>query len=169
MNALLLYAAMLLGMMPEGWTLYYEQSRGLDAYVYERGDERILAIQGTKTMGDLVAIPVRRLFGYSDRYLKIARVLDVDLVIGHSAGGGMASWVAYELGVPSVTFNAAAPTEQALLNDGAQQTNVVVTGDRWGDPANTQASLAGTYVYLPPAPEGVRSHPMTTVFEILGN
>ena len=40
MSVLILYAMMLLGTTPEGWTLYHEQHRGIDAYVFQQGDER---------------------------------------------------------------------------------------------------------------------------------
>lgn len=164
---MLVYALMLLGVAPSGWQMVYEGQQGLDAYVYANGDQVVLAIQGTETLTDLLAIPVRRVAGYDDRYLDLAAGFGVDAVVGHSAAGGLASWIGYELGVPSVTFNAAVPTDQAMLNDGTRQTNVVVTGDVWGDPSNGRAHLAGTYVYLPSVPPGTNAHAMTTVVEIL--
>ena len=163
----LVYALMLIGVAPSGWQMVYEGQRGLDAYVYANGDQVVLAIQGTETVTDLLAIPARRIVGYNSRYLELAGEFGVDAVVGHSAAGGLASWIAHELDVQSVTFNAAVPTDQALLNDGAKQTNVVVTGDNWGDPSNGRARLAGTYIYLPSVPESVNAHAMSTVVDIL--
>lgn len=165
MSDLLALAMMLAGITPGGWHVVTERHLGLDAYVYEHADgSRVLAIQGTETASDLVAIPIRRIFGYSDRYVEMAMDYDVDVVIGHSAGGGMASWVGHVAAIPSVTFNAAVPTRQALQNNGALQVNVVVGGDRWGDPEARplEGHLAGTYVRFD-APAGMRTHPMTTV------
>ena len=165
MSDLLVLAMMLAGITPDGWHVVTERRLGLDAYVYERADgTRVLAIHGTETAADLVAIPIRRIFGYSDRYVALAMDYEVDVVIGHSAGGGMASWVGHVAAIPSVTYNAAVPTQQALRNDGALQINVVVGGDRWGDPEARplEGHLAGAYVRFDP-PTGMRTHPMTTV------
>lgn len=168
MSDLLLLALMLTGITPQGWTLEAHTTEGLDAYVYTDGVDTVLAIAGTHTIADLVAIPIRRAFGYSDRYLEIAEAWDADIVVGHSAGGGVASWVGAELGIWSVTFNAAVPIAEALENDGTRQVNVIIDGDRWGDPENRRsgAALAGTYVTLT-APVGVPTHPMATIIEAL--
>ena len=166
---MLVYALMLIGVAPSGWQMVYEGQRGLDAYVYASGDQVVLAIQGTETLTDLLAIPVLRVTGYDDRYLELAAAFEVDTVVGHSAAGGLASWIAYELEVQSVTFNAAVPIDQAMLNDGAQQTNVVGTRDVWGGPSNGRAHLPGTYVYLPSVPPGTNAHAMSTVVGILGS
>lgn len=169
LRTLIAYALMLIGITPAGWRLDYRDTAVLDAAIYSNGGETVLAIGGTHTLVDFLAIPLRHVAGYDDRYVALAEAWGADIVIGHSAGGGLASWVAAEAGAASVTFNAAAPMREALQNDGARQVNVIVAGDRWGDPdaRADDTPLPGVTLYLPPAPPGLNSHPMTTVLAIL--
>lgn len=54
-------------------------------------------------------------------------------VVGHSAAGAVASYVAAERNVPSVVFNPTR-TDFALQNDGSQQLIVIINGDVFSDP-----------------------------------
>lgn len=65
------------------------------------------------------------------------------MVVGHSSGGGLASYVGALKHVPSVAFNPVL-FEGALLNSGEQQLVVRVTGDIYSDPsAAAQERLLG--------------------------
>ncbi len=54
-------------------------------------------------------------------------------VVGHSAGGGIASYVGAIEDVPAITFNPVL-TDAALLNPGDKQLVVRVNGDLYSDP-----------------------------------
>jgi hypothetical protein len=89
--------------------------------------------------------------GYSRLALDFAAALvaaypghDVS-IIGHSAGGDVASYVAGALGLPSITFNAARSEASLTVNDGSRQLNVIVRGDPVAD---RSPSLPGMTLYL---------------------
>lgn len=99
-----------------------------------------------------------------------ARYPDYDISIaGHSAAGGLASYVAAERNVPSVLFNPAR-NDAALRNDGSDQLIVVIEGDAISDPNATappgivalvepltdrDEALKGTYLVIDPVQEPV--------------
>ena len=68
-------------------------------------------------------------------------------VVGHSAGGGIASYAAGLYGLPSITYNSAR-TPAARTNDGAQQLNVIVRGDWIADPRNSPRALSGLTLFV---------------------
>ena len=54
-------------------------------------------------------------------------------IVGHSSGGGLASYAAGARNLPSITFNASR-TIAATTNDGSKQLNVIVLNDPIADP-----------------------------------
>lgn len=89
------------------------------------------------------------------------------VVVGHSAAGGMTSFVAAERNAPSVVFNPSV-TDAALRNDGGDQLIVYVNGDVLSDPAaprpdtimavaqdfvSHEEALAGTVLRVDPPPD----------------
>jgi hypothetical protein len=155
--------------IPAGWELLQYKKHwltGFNAGVFRRtdGGETVIAIKGVRPWDprDLTAMMVRRRFGYPRSTLRFAEAMlrkwgTPMTVIGHSGGGGVASWLGYKLGLPTVTFNSGR-TRAALLNDGAKQVNVCVRGDKWGDPWNGLygMKLPGEYLVLDP-PRGIRN------------
>ena len=146
---------------PEQWQrIQYWKNRmtGLTAAVYrcERDGEVVIAWRGVRAWNprDVLGALVRRRCGYSRQSLLFARSVvraygrNVT-IIGHSGGGGLASWLGQKLRVASVTFNSGR-TKWSLLNDGHKQTNVCIRGDFWGDPWNGLYSmpLPGRYLVL---------------------
>lgn len=79
-------------------------------------------------------------------------------VIGHSAGGNLASYVAGAFSLPSITFNASRTEASLAWNDGSRQLNVIVRGDPIADGS---PSLPGVALYLDV--EGERRHPLNVV------
>lgn len=89
----------------------------------------------------------------------LAAFPDYDVsVIGHSAGGNLASYVAGAFSLPSITFNAARTEASRTWNDGSKQLNVIVRGDPIADGS---PSLPGVALYLDV--EGERRHPLDVV------
>lgn len=84
-------------------------------------------------------------------------------VIGHSAGGDVASYVAGAFGLPSITFNAAPSEASRTGNDGSRQLNVIVIGD----PIADRAPLPGTNLYLEVDSE--RPHQVVTLLQGLAD
>lgn len=135
----------------------------------------VVAVNGMHDLRDFVAALFRRFTGYSERIVNF--IAEVDrlhqpatlIVIGHSAGGGIASWAGAQLGLPTVTFNAAR-TLQARSNDGSRQINVIVCGDPFGDPIGGLYGhpLAGATVWLH-ADADLHSHRMATIADALQN
>ncbi len=166
--------------VPEGWMLVeFKKHRltGFNAGVFRRKatGEIAVGIKGVQVwdLRDLIAVPIKRTFGYPRSTLRYAKsVLERFgprvTFIGHSGGGGVASWLGHELGRPSVTFNSGR-TRASLLNDGRRQVNVCVRGDRWGDPWNGLygMKLAGEYIVLDPPPRARRIHFIRAVIEAL--
>jgi hypothetical protein len=102
----------------------------------------------------VIAVLRRRIFGGASAtalaFVDLVRKAHPDealTVIGHSSGGGTASFLGAVLGLSSITFNGAR-TRAALRNDGAHQLNVIVRGDFWGDPAVLPGRLAGKTLWL---------------------
>lgn len=171
-----------LDQLPDSWAQadhYYRPQNGTEMNVYTNGDgQAVLAIRGANQVRDILYAPWKRLFGYSDADLDYARQVAAqypDLqIIGHSAGGGLASWLGNQLGLPTVTFNAGRPPA-AAEGTGANQTNVAINGDIWGDPQHVREGgvlggpLPGNYVYLnaPDGVSGLRLHRMPTILDAL--
>jgi len=116
---------------------------------------------------DYVAAGIRRAGGgYSQLALDYAAIViaaypDHDVsVIGHSAGGDVASFVAGAFDLPSITFNAAR-SEASMGNDGSKQLNVVVRGDIVAD--RGQPPLPGMVLYLDV--ESERPHQISTAID----
>ncbi|MCW5714573.1 MAG: hypothetical protein KIT43_08695 [Bauldia sp.] len=80
-------------------------------------------------------------------------------IIGHSAGGDVASYVAGAFGLPSITFNAAPSEASRTGNDGARQLNVIVVGD----PIADRTPLPGMTLYLDV--ESERPHQVVTLLD----
>lgn len=173
--------------LPDGWYAVEDISmplRGLNATLYGNHDttEVVLAVRGTEPwkVTDLVAIIVRRLWGYRPAVMNkledaVAPWNTADLtIIGHSGGGGIAQVLANRLGVPAVTFNTGRPAEaQATTDNDLNAYHVIVTSDRWGDwrlpGTRLGGPLPGLQVYLPaPAhPAAGNLHEMATVVQAL--
>jgi pimeloyl-ACP methyl ester carboxylesterase len=166
--------------VPDGWELVDYRKHwltGFNAGVFRRAStgDVVVGIKGVRPwdLRDLAAIPIKRTFGYPRSTLRFAEtVLDRwgpgVTFIGHSGGGGVASWLGHELGRPSVTFNSGR-TKASLLNDGRRQINVCVRGDVWGDPWNGLygMKLPGEYIVLDPPPHARRIHFIRAVIEAL--
>ena len=134
----------------------------------------VVAVKGVRPWDprDLVAVPIRRTLGYPRSTLGIAKKTlgrwgPGATIIGHSGGGGVASWLGHKLGLPTVTFNSGR-TKAALLNDGSQQINVCIRGDKWGDPWNGlyRMPLQGEYLVLD-RPKGRHPHFMRAIIDAL--
>ncbi|MGV8840892.1 MAG: hypothetical protein ACWA6X_11380 [Bauldia sp.] len=78
-------------------------------------------------------------------------------VIGHSAGGNLASFAAGAFGLPSITFNASPTLASRTWNDGSRQLNVIVRGDLIAD----HDALPGTTLYIDA--EGSRTHQLDVI------
>ena len=185
-DRLLVYAELALNLerratpLPEFWRRVRSWKNpwtGLTAAVFrcEAEDKTVLAFRGVRVWNprDLIGALIRRRCGYTSISLRLARSVaqefGADLtIIGHSGGGGLASWLGGQLGVPSVTFNSGR-TKWSLLNDGERQTNVCISGDFWGDPWNGLYGmpLPGQYLLLD-RPEGKReTHAIPVVLAAL--
>lgn len=139
---------------------------GFDATVWNNGSETVVAILGLEGLLDVIGSFIRRLFGYDPRILEWVKKYNPDVVIGHSGGGGIASWIGSKIRVRTVTF-ASGRTRWSLENDGTNQTNVWITGDRWGDPeAGYGMPLKGTNIVLKPVP-GYDLHQMPSIIAAL--
>lgn len=166
--------------IPEGWTFLGHQRHwltGFDSGVFHHASsgETVIAIKGVRPwdIRDLASVPVRRTLGYPRSTLGIverivARHGPQVTLIGHSGGGGIASWLGQQLGLPSITFNAGR-TRAALRNDGSKQLNVCIRGDIWGDPEHGLYGmrLPGDYLFLDPPPGWRARHMMGTVIRAL--
>lgn len=156
--------------IPAGWARAFDRSafgavRRLAAVLgdfmpvafVDDGARRVaVAFPGTRVnLRGVVAVLRRRIFGGASglalAFVALARAkypgAEV-IVVGHSSGGGTASFAGAVLALPSLTFNGAR-TRAALRNDGARQLNVIVRGDFWGDPAILPGRLAGETLWLP--------------------
>lgn len=166
--------------MPKEWALIQRRKHwltGFKAMVFRHGadGEVVVAIKGVRPwdIRDLVSVPIRRTIGYPRSTLRFARRMLEQYgskltIVGHSGGGGIASWLGAELGVPTVTFNSGR-TKAALRNDGSRQINVFIRGDKWGDPERGfyAMPLKGETIVLDPPP-GVRGkHMMGPVVKAL--
>jgi pimeloyl-ACP methyl ester carboxylesterase len=166
--------------IPSGWELVQYKKHwltGLNAGVFRRtdGSETVIAIKGVRPWDprDLTAMALRRHFGYPRSTLKFAESTmrkwgPPITIVGHSGGGGVASWLGHKLGVPTATFNSGR-TRAALLNDGTLQTNVCIRGDKWGDPWNGLygMKLPGRYLVLDPPPNIRNRHFMRAIIAAL--
>lgn len=166
--------------MPDGWAIarIYRDWTGLDIFVFRNKtiDATVMAIKGVEVGDprDVISMLMRRAFQrYSPNSRRLAQrwrdQWDPDrfVIIGHSGGGGLASWLGGELDVPTVTFNAGR-TEASLANDGQQQVNVIIRGDEFGDPISGLYGmpLAGIDIYLD-ADRGEGTHWMETIIAAL--
>lgn len=115
----------------------------------------VIAFDGLRdfSVRDYVSAAVRRLGGgYSELGIAFTAAViaafpgyDVS-VIGYSAGGDVASYIAGSFLLPSITFNAA-PSEASILgNDGSRQLNLIARNDWISDRAVT---LRGQQFYVP--------------------
>lgn len=187
-QTLLLFAQLLanttgnLDQLPDSWSQadhYYRPQNGTEMNVYTDGNgQAVLAIRGANQLRDILYAPWKRAFGYSDADLAYARQVAQQYpnleIIGHSAGGGLASWLGNQLNLPTVTFNAGRPPA-ATEGTGTNQTNVAISGDIWGDPQHVRdggvlgGPLPGNYVYLnaPNGISGLQLHRMPTILAAL--
>lgn len=169
LDELILLAQLMAHRPPEGWRRQTRRRHafGLNSTIYEHaGDGKtVWCFDGANAPGQILAIPCRRLFGY--RLGSLAAEPPPSVVLGMSAGGGKASWIASVLSARSVTFNAGR-TRFSLRNDGSLQTNIAISRDPFGDPWNGLYGmpLPGRYVLLP-RPRGFISHSMAAILEAL--
>lgn len=166
--------------LPHGWALvqiWRHWLTGLTAGVFHchESGETVIAIRGVRPWDprNVASTIVRRRFGYSKASLVFARSVQRKnagflTIIGHSGGGGMASWLGYKLGVGTVTFNSGR-TKSSLLNDGRRQFNVCVRGDFWGDPWRGLYGmpLPGEYLVLDRPMGSRRTHSPATIIRAL--
>lgn len=92
------------------WTLaqVFEHSSFRAALI--TGKKRVLSLSGTDDKGDWVDNIGQGLAGVSPQYLRAVRLANStapDVVVGHSLGGGMASYVAIYTGRHAATINPA--------------------------------------------------------------
>jgi len=165
---------------PNGWALeriWRHWLTGLTAGVFHchNSGETVIAIRGVRPwdLRNVVSALVRRRFGYSKTSLRFAQSIQrqdtrIVTIIGHSGGGGLASWLGYKLDVPTVTFNSGR-TRSSLLNDGHRQFNVCVRGDFWGDPWNGLYSmpLRGEYLVLDRSMGSRQTHSLVAIIQAL--
>lgn len=101
------------------------------------GRKRILSLSGTDDAGDWVDNIGQGLTGVSGQYLRalrLARAMSPDIVVGHSLGGGMASYCAIYGGRQAATINPAPlninPVSGiAMLRHNGLVVNYVVPGE----------------------------------------
>jgi pimeloyl-ACP methyl ester carboxylesterase len=166
--------------LPDDWSIarVHRDWTGLDVFVFRNKgiDATVMAIKGVEIGDprDVISMLMRRAF---QRYSPYSRRLaerwrdewnpDRFVIVGHSGGGGLASWLGAELGVPTATFNAGR-TEASLTNDGHRQVNVIIRGDEFGDPISGLYGmpLPGIDIYLD-ADRGEGTHWMATVIAAL--
>lgn len=166
--------------LPSGWVETGRRGNPLTgvnaaAFRHPGTGEVVVAIKGVNAwdIRDLIFIAVHRTIGYGESAVQLVRKLigetDSDVtIIGHSAGGGLASWLGERLAVATVTFNAGR-TRSSLANSGRRQVNVCIRGDRWGDPWRGfyRMPLPGRYVVLDRRPGSGNRHLMPAVVTAL--
>ena len=92
------------------WTVTNVFERGSFRAVLLQGRKRVLSLSGTDDGGDWFDNISQGLTGISPQYLRalrVARSTAPEVVVGHSLGGGMASYVAIYGGRHAATINAA--------------------------------------------------------------
>ena len=143
---------------PDSLELFAEYGDGLFAGALVAGfygttyfhcDERAIAIvirsMAPRDVRDWMSSVLRRSSGTAEVALAFVEAVreaypDYALsVVGHSAAGAVASYVAAEQNLPSVVFNATR-TDFAQTNDGAEQLVVTVSGDVFSDPEAAPAA-----------------------------
>lgn len=105
--------------------------------VLVNGRKRVLSLSGTDDGGDWVDNVAQGLTGISEQYLRaarLARATSPDVVVGHSLGGGMASYCAIYGGRYAATINPAPLNVNlasgiAMLRNGGRVTNYVAPGE----------------------------------------
>ena len=97
--------------------------------------KKILSYSGTDDPADWIDNVLQRVISLSPQYTyaaAIGRYYSPDIVVGHSLGGGLASYTAVRLGLETATFN---PAPLSLFNGlpqyvyGGKVTNYVVRGE----------------------------------------
>jgi hypothetical protein len=92
------------------WTVSTVYERGSFRAVLVRGRKTVLSLSGTDDLGDWVDNVSQGVTGVSSQYLRAVRLAKStapDVVVGHSLGGGMASYVALYTGRHAATVNPA--------------------------------------------------------------
>src|SRR2546423_1446657 len=77
------------------WNVRNVYEHGSFRAVYIEGRERVLSLSGTDDSGDWIDNIGQGILGVSDQYLRalrLARNTSASVVVGHSLGGGMASY-----------------------------------------------------------------------------
>lgn len=133
----------------------------------------IVSIYGTTLYDprDLIGIIARQMGARSNQAVDYTRRVIEDhpdqriVVVGHSAGGSIASYVGAVLNLETVSFNSI-PTPAAMTNDGHQQTVVVVRDDLHRDEHDV---LNGRLIWLDHEADLnlFQMHRMSTVLELL--
>lgn len=102
-----------------------------------QGRKTVLSFSGTDDAGDWIDNLEQAVAGVSPQYLtalRLARIPAIEVVVGHSLGGGMASYVAIYGGKCAVTINPAALNVNlfsalAMMGNGSLVINYVVPGE----------------------------------------
>jgi len=119
------------------WTVANVYEKGSFRAVLVKGRKTVLSISGTDDAGDWVDNAGQGLGGVSGQYLyalKLAKSTAPDIVVGHSLGGGMASYCAIYGGRLAATINPAPLNINivsgiAMLKNGNLVINYVVGGE----------------------------------------
>lgn len=179
------------GQLPSGWVTLAKK-KGVfsptDGCAFANAQLKwiVFAFKGVEIFDirDVVGVSFKRVFGYSEKNAKWVEEFMTSsgsrwryTVIGHSGGGGLASYVAGALGISSVCFNPGrvSPTRfngnrHSFANSGVHQTIVRVKGDFWSDPiANPKLGpeLPGKVIILESNVRILRRHLMTEVIVCL--
>lgn len=119
------------------WTVANVYERGSFRAVLVRGRKTVLSLSGTDDRGDWVDNVAQGVTGVSRQYLRAVRLANStspEIVVGHSLGGGMASYVAIYTGRRAATINPAPlnlniVSRIAILRNGNQVINYVAPGE----------------------------------------
>jgi hypothetical protein len=140
------------------WTVINVFERGSFRAVLVQGKKRVLSLSGTDDGGDWIDNIGQGLTGVSAQYLtalKVARSTAPDIVVGHSLGGGMASYVGIYGGKNAATINAAPlninlASAIAMLRNGDLVINYVAPGEALEllDAASLSMRKVGKIIYV---------------------
>lgn len=119
------------------WQLTRVFERGSFRAVLCTGSKTVLSFSGTDDAGDWVDNIGQGVTGISGQYLhalRVARSTAPEVVVGHSLGGGLASYCAVYGGYPAATINPAALNTNivsavAMLRNGSLVINYVASGE----------------------------------------
>lgn len=119
------------------WRVTSVFERGSFRAVLVEGKKRVLALSGTDDLGDWADNIGQGVTGVSGQYLyalRVARSTAPEVVVGHSLGGGLASYCAIYGGRPAATINPAALNTNlvsavAMMRNSSLVVNYVASGE----------------------------------------